>query len=167
MSPVTSKDFLIDNPHLDPRDLYNDPQNPAMGVNLDNAVICQVGLVVVDYATGNVIEEVSPIKRWNGPFNRVETIEISEEDINQIKALHPGPLDMLSGGTTLRIDATGNNITFKFDRMMPTWAFRISFYTQANQAGTVNNITELNYEFEGKVLPEDGPTRSDEPTTIR
>jgi uncharacterized repeat protein (TIGR01451 family) len=160
MSLVTDENFLRDNPDLDPRDLYLMPGNPEMGLNLDNVVVCKVELVAVDYATGNVPEEGNPIKVWDGPFNRNETINIPE-------AVVPG-INLLSGNTTLRINAAGSDITLVFDKMMPTWAFRISFYAQANAAGSITNRTQLTYEYpEGTVLPEDGPVNSDEPTTIR
>jgi uncharacterized repeat protein (TIGR01451 family) len=160
MDLVTDENFLRNNPDLDPRDLYLMPGNPDLGLNLENVVVCQVELVAVDYATGNVAEQGNPIKIWNGPFNRSETINVPE-------GIAPGT-DLLSGNTTLRIDAVGRDITFTFDRVMPTWAFRLSFYAQANEAGSITNRAQLTYEYpEGTVLPEDGPVNFDEPTTIR
>jgi uncharacterized repeat protein (TIGR01451 family) len=165
MSLVMNEDDLRNNPDLDPRDLYLVPDDPAQGLHPDNVVVCKVELVIVDYATGNVLEDLAdggrnPIQVWDGPFNRVEAIEIAE-------GLAP---ELLSGSTTLTIDATGNIMTFTIDTMKPTWAFRISYYAKAEAKGSVNNITELIYSDELNVdpyLPEDGPSRSDEPTTIR
>jgi len=137
-------------------------------------VVCRVELVIVDPETGSVIPAIpEEDKPWgqnigDGSLNQNVTINIDymELKINGI----PETKIVLAGDATLDIRVVDSEITFTFDRMMPTWAFRISYYAQAgDDPGTVNNQTELWYRDEpgGKLLPENGPSRSDEPTTIQ
>jgi uncharacterized repeat protein (TIGR01451 family) len=165
MRLVTDRDFLANNPRLDPRDLYLNPLNPAEGLNPVNVVVCKVELVVVDYETGDVIKtpvrnpELAPYK-WDWSF-----------DQGNIQIHVPGPEvpEVVEGDTTLSIDVIGSEVTFNIAQMSPTWAFRISFYTQAEAVGTVVNRTDLTYREEpgGPIIPEGEPVHSDEPTTIR
>jgi len=130
-----------------------------LGNEIDS-VVCKVELVIVDAETGSIIPAIPEQNFGDGSFNQNVTININEIQEPQI---------VLSGDAMLTISVVGQVITFNFDRMMPTWAFRISFYVQANAVGRVYNITELTYRDEpgGVILPEGGPSRSDELTTIQ
>lgn len=127
-------------------------------VDEDDQVVCLVELVDIERNTGDVEDILHVFEPWD--FDKGDL----PININGI----PGVLD---GNTTLTIDVTGSVITFTFDKIMkPTWAFRISFYAQANAVGTVVNRTGLTYREEpvpSPVLPTDGPVNSDESTTIR
>lgn len=160
MRLVREIEFLTNNPYLDPRDLYLDPSDPGKGLHPENVVVCGVELVVVDYTTGDVDKD--PIHnpelaafKWDWSFDQGDLpINIA------------GIPEVLDGNTTLALHATDSEITFAFDRIIPTWAFRISFYAQAKDIGTVVNRTDLTYreKLDGPITPS---IRSDEPTTIR